>query len=446
MSATPPASLPTPETPADRYDLRRLSGFILRRGADKKLTQVASSLTFTTVLGIVPLLAVVLALFTAFPLFAEFQHALEEFLTENLMPPAVSTNIMAYLNQFAAKASGLTAVGSLALIVTSVMLMRTIDEALNNLWDVRRQRPLRQRLLVYWAIISLGPILTGASLWASAVMAQQSLDLVEQLPALLRIVLSALPLVLTGLGFTGLFMLVPNRRVTWKDALAGGIFTAVALAAMRWGFGFYLSRFPSYTIIYGAFATLPIFLLWIYLSWLAVLLGAAMAATLPAIRQRHWAQRHYPGTRLVSALRVLQALWPVAPAPRLAVIPQETLGTQLDLDPDTLDEVLDTLQSLGLIAASPCAKEDGWLLAADPRTARLAPLVRALLLDQAQPGLDATLPLPQALAEVMSGRDVRLETFFEQPQRLSEMAVMVQNEALAHPKDHHEEAHHAQSQ
>ncbi|HUH39248.1 MAG TPA: YihY family inner membrane protein, partial [Castellaniella sp.] len=149
--------------------------------SERQLTRAASSLTFTTVLAIVPMLAVVLSLFTAFPLFGEFRIALEAFLSESLLPPSVSNTIMQYLNQFAAQASGLTAVGGAFLLVTSILLIMTIDEAFNEIWRVEKQRPLRQRLLVYWAIISLGPILTGASLWASSILARESMGYIGQL-------------------------------------------------------------------------------------------------------------------------------------------------------------------------------------------------------------------------------------------------------------------------
>ena len=242
-----------PETgndPAKKFS----NGFIiaryaLHRAAEKNLTQVASSLTFTTVLSMVPLLAVVLSLFTAFPLFHEFRRALEEFLTGNLMPPSVSDSVMVYLNDFAAKASSLTAVGSLFLIVTSVMLIKTIDEAFNSIWHVERQSPMTQRILVYWAIISLGPILTGASLWATSLLARESLGYIGELPEALRLLLSFVPLLATGLGFTGLFVVVPNRRVLWRDALIGGLGTAIVLEIMREGFTLYLAKFPSYTLI-----------------------------------------------------------------------------------------------------------------------------------------------------------------------------------------------------
>lgn len=419
--------------------------FALTHAANKNLTQVAASLTFTTVLGIVPMLAVILSLFTAFPLFAEFRVALEKFLTTNLMPPAVSANIMAYLNEFAEKASGLTAIGSLALIVTSIMLIRTIDDAFNNIWQVEHQRPMRQRILVYWAIISLGPILTGASLWATSLMAQQSMNYIDTVHGGLQFVLSSVPLLLTGLGFTGLFMGVPNCRVYWKDALVGGFGTAIVLELMRIGFAYYLIRFPSYTIIYGAFATVPIFLLWMYMSWLAVLSGATVAATLPAIRQRHWDTKHHSGSLFVNAITVLAQLWKAQTdnQPGLTV---QTLQNQTDLHPHELNHVLCTLKDLGYVANSEHEDTELWLLACDPRTAQLQPLVHALLIDSEQPNLAATPLLPIAVAAVLSGQNIRLEVVFEKPHELAEMTHIRQNGCTVAEESSTKEVDHAQSQ
>ncbi|MPT39695.1 MAG: YihY family inner membrane protein, partial [Achromobacter sp.] len=347
---------------------------------EEKLLQVASSLTFTTVLAIVPMLAVVLSLFTAFPVFQEFRVALEDFLTNSLMPPSVSDNIMDYLNQFARQASRLTAIGGAFLLVTSLLLIMTIDKAFNDIWHVSRQRPLRQRALVYWALITLGPVVAGASLWATSFVARESLGLVRDVPEVVSVAVSFIPLVLTALGFAALFVMVPNRKVLWRDALMGGCVTAIALEIMKSAFAYYLTRFPTYTVIYGAFATLPIFLLWIYLSWLAVLLGATLASSAPLIRLGRWEINRYPGAPFVDALDALRALRK-AQAATPPGLPANVLAAQLRLHQDELNEVLETLSGMGLATRTP---EDNWVLTCDARQTSMAPVVDHFLLDRTQ--------------------------------------------------------------
>lgn len=415
-------------TPAD---IKKIIRYALQRASEKQLTQVAASLTFTTVLAIVPLLAVVLSLFTAFPLFAEFRVALENFLATSLMPPAVSDNIMSYLNEFAAKASGLTAIGSLALIVTSVMLIMTIDETLNNIWQVDQQRPIGRRILVYWAIISLGPVMAGGTLWATSALANESLNHIGDLPAIANITLTVLPIAVTGIGFTALFVGVPNRQVAWKDALVGGIGTAIVLEVMRLGFAYYLTRFPSYTIIYGAFATLPIFLLWIYMSWLAILLGATVAATLPDLRQRRWAMHRYPGTAFVDAIQILEALSNAQQGPQPGLT-QTQLCENLQMHHDELNIVLDTLKQLGYAVNTINNKTELWVLSCDLRLARLTPLIDALLIDHDQPSLQKQPKLLKALALSLTQPEILLTAAFNQTSEnsvaLPEAAYIGQNE------------------
>ena len=162
--------------------LRQLLRFASQRVVAANTLQMAASLTFSTVLSIVPLLAVALSLFTAFPLFKEFSDALQAFLSNNLMPPAVSENIMTYLNEFASKASSLTAIGGAFLVLTVVLLMMSVEAALNAIWKVDRQRRLAHRFLVYWAVISSGPVLAGASLYATTFLAKESFGLLAGMP------------------------------------------------------------------------------------------------------------------------------------------------------------------------------------------------------------------------------------------------------------------------
>lgn len=351
-AAAPAATQPLPPRASWAARVGRAFVFTAQRADEEKLLQVASSLTFTTVLAIVPMLAVVLSLFTAFPVFQEFRVALEDFLTNSLMPPSVSDNIMDYLNQFARQASRLTAIGGGFLLVTSLLLIMTIDKAFNDIWHVTRQRPLPQRALVYWAVITLGPVVAGASLWATSFVARESLGLVRDVPEVVSVAISFIPLVLTGLGFAALFVVVPNRQVLWRDALIGGCVTAVALEVMKSAFAYYLTRFPTYTVIYGAFATLPIFLLWIYLSWLAVLLGATLAASAPLIRLGRWEFNRYPGAPFVDALDVLRALRR-AQSLTPPGLPANVLASRLKLHQDELNDVLETLGDMGLATRSP---------------------------------------------------------------------------------------------
>ncbi|QKH33745.1 YihY family inner membrane protein [Achromobacter pestifer] len=381
-AATTPAATEH-STPRSSWIARtgRVMRFSAERAGEEKLLQVASSLTFTTVLAIVPMLAVVLSLFTAFPVFQEFRVALEDFLTNSLMPPSVSDNIMDYLNQFARQASRLTAIGGVFLLITSLLLIMTIDKAFNDIWHVTRQRPLRQRALVYWAIITLGPVVAGASLWATSFVARESLGLVRDVPEAVSIAVSFIPLVLTALGFAALFVMVPNREVLWRDALVGGCVTAIVLEIMKSAFAYYLTRFPTYTVIYGAFATLPIFLLWIYLSWLAVLLGAILASSAPLIRLGRWEINRYPGAPFVDAVDALRALRQAQTA-NPPGLPANLLAAQLRLHQDELNGVLETLAEMGLATRSP---EGLWVLTCDARKTSMAPVVDHFLLDRGQP-------------------------------------------------------------
>ncbi|EJC65437.1 YihY family inner membrane protein [Alcaligenes ammonioxydans] len=411
---TDPAVGQKPPPPTARHHFLNVLRFAIKRVAEKDLMKVASSLTYTTILAIVPLLTVVLALFTAFPLFQEFEHALEGFLTRNLMPEVVSENVMLYLNQFAAKASGLTAVGSLFLIVTSIMLIMTIDETFNNIFQVHVQRPLGQRLLVYWAIISLGPILTGASLWATTILARESMGYIGDLSGIVSFALAYVPFLFTALGLTALFMYVPNRRVWWRDALIGGVVTAALLELMKAGFAFYLTRFPTYTIIYGAFAILPIFLLWIYISWLIVLLGASMVAILPDWRGRNWVKTNVPGIAFTDAVNLLHQLWLNRQNPEGLSVRE--LSHTLERDPDELYNVLCQLKSMGLIADTQLNNDEQWVLSCDLRLVSLNQLITAFLLDRAHTHEGPLEYVFNYLSQFFDQRLSNLEALFESPQ------------------------------
>ncbi|WP_321952815.1 YihY family inner membrane protein [Paraburkholderia bannensis] len=296
-----------------RIDLdivKRLARFAARRSREDRIAQVAGSLTFTTMLAIVPLATVAFALFTAFPIFASFQNSLQGFLADHLMPAQINSQIFLYLNQFASKAKGLTTMGMIVLFVTSVMTMMTVESAFNLIWRVRKARPFAQRVLVYWAILTLGPILIGVSLSISSYLFTRSLALAteQHVSMVFDWMLIGASLPLTALAFTMLYVYMPNCRVAWRDAVIGGIAAAVAFELAKRGFGYYVRRIPTYTAVYGAFAAAPMFLLWMYLSWFITLVGAMITSALPEIRTGRFNRPRFPGSDLLDALELLGGL------------------------------------------------------------------------------------------------------------------------------------------
>jgi membrane protein len=258
-----------------------LTRLVLRRARQERLAQVAGSLTFTTVLSLVPLLAVSFALFTRFPVFRRFEVALEQVLLKSLLPPELARTVLRHLDQFAANAAGLTLAGSAFLLVTAVALMLTVENALNQIWGVKRARPFFKRVGMYLLMLAAGPPLLGLSLWAMSALIGASMGLVGSLPDSVAFVLTLGPLLLGVAGLSALFLFLPNTRVRRRDAIAGGVLGAIALELGKRGFGAYVLKLPTYKAVYGAaFAAVPVFLLWVYFSWLVTLAAALVAAQL----------------------------------------------------------------------------------------------------------------------------------------------------------------------
>jgi len=367
----------------------------------RRLSQVdafdlAGSLTFTTVLAIVPLLAVALALFTAFPQFHEFSDALQTFLTNNLMPSVISDNVMSHLNDFARQASRLTTIGGGFLVVTVLLLILSVDKALNEIWRVTKPRSIAQRLLVYWSLLTLGPLMTGASLWATALVARESFGVITQLPDTLEFTLKISPFIVSAVGFAALFAIVPNTRVAPRDALIGGLLVAALLEVMKFGFAFYVSQVTTYTTIYGAFAALPVFLLWVYLSWLSVLFGAIVAANLPYLRQLRFNGTALSTPPLIHALAILRLL----DASRNQSVPGlsvRQLSENLALTEDQVDAQLKVLKDLGWIAATQVRRHDHWILVCNPDTTSLTPLLDHFFINRRALHLEENTALKDAL-------------------------------------------------
>lgn len=255
-----------------------LPRLILRRARQERLLQAAGSLAFTTTLALVPLLAVGFALIERFPrLFGRVEAALDAHLLRAWLPPEIARPVLGHLQRFAANAGALTALGSALLLVSALALLFTVDGTLNRLWNVKRARPLVRRVGLYLALLLAGPPVLGLTLWAMSALVGASLGWVGPLPASTAFVLQLGPAALAWAALALLYRGVPYTHVPWASALAGGWVGCVALELGRRGFAAYLVKLPAYQALYGAFAALPLFLLWLWFSWL-VTLGAALVA------------------------------------------------------------------------------------------------------------------------------------------------------------------------
>jgi membrane protein len=372
-----------------RFDLdtlKRLAQFAAKRSSEDRIPQVAGSLTFTTMLALVPLATVAFALFTAFPIFSSFQASLQFFLADHLMPEQLNSQIFKYLNQFASKAKGLTTIGMILLFVTSVMTMMTVESAFNVIWRVRKSRPIAQRVLVYWAIITLGPILIGVSLSMSSYLFTQSVayTAAQHVPAVIEWALTGAVLPLTALAFTILYVYLPNCRVEWRDAVIGGVAAAIAFELAKRGFGYYVRRIPTYTAVYGAFAAVPLFLLWMYLCWFITLVGAMIASALPAIRIGQFHRPRFEGSDLFDSLELLARLLEARDAGKRGYTVAE-LARMLRRDMDTTIHLLQKLEEIEWIVR---LQEDGvrphFLLLTNPAQITVERLFDLFVIDRAE--------------------------------------------------------------
>lgn len=244
--------------------------------------ETAGSLAFTSLLALVPLVAVALALSMSYPAFERAVGSLAQYASENLLPTG-GAMVTKQIGLFADNAGALTTVGLVFLVVTALMLMLTVDESLNRIFRVQRRRPLVRRLVVYLAVLTFGPALIGASIYLTSFMVAGSFGLLD-LGAQGEAALALLPFVFTCAAFMLLYMLVPYRRVELRHAVTGGIVAGVLFELAKRAFALYIAKLPTYTLIYGAFAAFPLFLLWLYVSWVVVLFGATLTAALPAWR------------------------------------------------------------------------------------------------------------------------------------------------------------------
>ena len=329
---------------------RQMAGILFGRFRDARLGVSASSLTFTTVLALVPLFTVGLAVFSAFPVFGKFQDAIQRWLIESLVPESIARQVLGYLTQFSRKASRLGSMGLVAVLVSALALMVTIERTLGQIWRVNRQRPLAQRVLLYWSAITLGPLLLGASVVITSYLLSASRDVVDTLPAFLRWLLDSFEFVLLALCLSGVYFYVPYTAVRWRHALTAGLMGTLGIELAKKLLALYLTQIPTYSAIYGAFAAVPILLVWIYVAWVVVLLGAVVAASLPELGRHRLHMPEGPDWHFRLALQVLAHLQACKTLPAKGASARE-LARLLLVAPAEMATVLDVLQGLDWVGS-----------------------------------------------------------------------------------------------
>jgi membrane protein len=378
-----------PAAPEGTYWSRACSSFftILRRVVQgffgHNCLIGASALSYSTILSFLPLTALVLVVFSSFPMLAEAKDRFLSILLANFAPQ-VGDNAAQWFEFAAANATKTTAIGIVAFVFTSFMLLATIEDQLDTIWDVETQRSWGQRIMAYWLVLTLGPLLLGAALTLSSYMAsfvgtggphgaaqpatpRWLSGLTVFLPALLEFV---------SLGF--LYCVIPNTHVRWRDGIAGAVCAALMLEGLKWAFGLYILEISSYNMIYGAVAGVPIFLLWMYVFWLVVLIGAEIAAALSP----RWSVEEAPHSaklalRAELAMNLLTAL--AANRDRGGSLSLYDLSQRVKSSPALTREHLGRLLDKGFVAA---ASDGGWVLARDLSSLNLGQLYDALQIDK----------------------------------------------------------------
>ncbi|ADE10981.1 YihY family inner membrane protein [Sideroxydans lithotrophicus] len=356
-------------------DSFRFLRYVTVRLQEDRCTQMAASLTFTTLLSVVPLITIALILFSAFPSFSEYSTPIKEFILKNMVPETGGRIITSYMQQFTESASRLTAAGLVFLAVTAMLLMLTIDNAFNMIWRVSRPRSLLQRVLVYWAVLTLAPLLVGGSLSLTSWLVGFSAEYARQVPSIGMDVLKLLPVVMTTAAFTLLFRVVPNRYVPMPHALIGGLIAAVAFESMNRAFAFYISHFANYKLVYGAFASVPIFLMWVYFSWITVLFGAIITASLSHWRSTH-SLRLDQAAKLYYAVGILKLMHKGLSKGEVQTLPG--LSRHLHIGYDDVERILDKLVQARIVGK---LSGLGWSMVRAPEAVELSELLKLFLLD-----------------------------------------------------------------
>ncbi|MDO6387431.1 MULTISPECIES: YihY family inner membrane protein [unclassified Uliginosibacterium] len=358
------------------HPLFQFARLVQYKFGEVRVMQTAGALTYTTLLSLVPMLTVVLLVMRQFSPFMKLGEGMRGFLLQNLLPEKAGKVVATYALQFSEKASSLTIVGTVFLVVTAIMLFATIDRTISSIWLIRRPRPWYVRIPIYWLALTLGPVIFAVGVAATGDLMHASLGMMDNPAGWLRKFAdrAATALLLSAL-FVFLFHVVPNRRLKFWHGLAGGLVAGVGVVLVQRLFGFYLAKLPNFTLIYGTFSVLPIFLIWVYLSWLVILLGATVAAVLPAFGMRSRLLPLSPAGRVVAVMRLAQALVAAQDIGQAAEVDQ--LAAACRMTPGQTEQMLEDMRLAGWTVRT----EDGaWMLCVAGEALQLGELISCLVI------------------------------------------------------------------
>ncbi|WP_273432633.1 YihY family inner membrane protein [Chitinibacter tainanensis] len=367
------------------------SRFVGQRLVADRCLNTAGSLTYTSLLALVPLFTIALTVISAFPMFSGLSSRFRGFIISNLVPDAAGKVVGVYMRQFADNADRLTAFGMIGLLATAILLMTTIEKSVNDIWRVRRQRKLLPRTLTYWATLTLAPLLIGLSLSLTNWISNQAGGFASGFDfSLIKIG----PPLLVFCSLTLLYMALPNCFVPRHHATTAALITTALLEVMKWLFALYLKQFGTYKLVYGAFASFPIFLLWLYVCWVIVLTGAVISATLSYWHNDGWQWSQHHGTRFEQAMSILAEL--AKAHTNSYILHIDELRKRVGLGVDATQNLLDQMAEKGWVESN---RDGQWFLAGSAANIGLDQvfeLIVSPLSTEEKSGL--TLPLDKAKA------------------------------------------------
>lgn len=416
---------------APLWNFVHFAAFTVRRFFSERLSTAAASLTYSTLLALVPLLVIAFAILSSFPAFNAVKERMQELFFEAVVPEAGAA-IADYLADFTGNANNLTSIGILALAVTAVLLLSTIESTLNQIWHVERPRPIFTRFLIFWAILTLGPLLIGASFALSsdlmALLRRADFTGLVHAPGAEALteswfIANILGLAIKIIGFAALFIIVPARRVRLWHALIGAAIAAIALEVLSWGFNSFLTSGSSYETIYGAVAAVPVFLIWVYASWMVIIFGALVAAAIPdwlVARTRVPTANLSPSDKLAIAAALLARLH--LQAQHGGTIGEEDLVEAAPLE--ARDEIFGTLLDTGYVVRT---EDDRVALARDLTTTTAYDLASDLNLTLGLTRSD-TSGMPEEIRDRLDDRTAEVGVLLG---TLSEAEVRILNQPLA---------------